>query len=96
LTEVAAIAGSEKRGALIERVRWLRRSRGDDGEDTPVDRMELLERRIEELEAALEGLQDAMHRELTRQGDEITALRRRTEPGEMARSLSDDARRRGI
>jgi vacuolar-type H+-ATPase subunit I/STV1 len=94
--EVAAIAVSEKRGPFIERVRRLRRSRGDDGEDTPVDRFEALERRIEQLEAALEGLQDAMHRESTRQGDEITALRRRTEPGEMARSLSDDARKRGI
>ena len=60
------------------------------------ERVRRAERRIEHLETALEGLQDAMHRESTRQGDQIGALRRRTEPGEMARSLSDDARKRGI
>jgi hypothetical protein len=70
---------------------WVRRSRR-----APEAPNEALERRIEHLEAALEGLQDAVHRESTRQGEEIEKLRRRIEPGEMARSLSDDARRRGI
>jgi hypothetical protein len=70
---------------------WVRRPRR-----APEAPNEALERRIEHLEAALEGLQDAVHRESTRQCEEIEKLRRRIEPGEMARSLSDDARRRGI
>jgi len=51
---------------------------------------------MDHLEAALEGLQDALYR-LAQRGDEsIEELRRRTEPGRIARELSDDARRRGL
>jgi phage shock protein A len=88
--------GPDKRGALLERVRGLRRSRADSEPTDEAERLERLERRIEHLEAALEGLQDAVHRESTRQSDEIDELRHRTTPGEMARALSDDARRRGL
>jgi hypothetical protein len=55
-----------------------------------------LEGRIEHLEAALEGLQDGVHRDAVRQNQELAELRHRTAPDEIARQLSDDARRRGI
>jgi hypothetical protein len=93
-----AVAGSgrEKRGALIERVRRLRRSQADDAESAPADRIERLEARLDHLEAALEGLQDSVHRESRRQSEQITELRHRTEPHEIAQALGEDARRRGI
>jgi vacuolar-type H+-ATPase subunit I/STV1 len=49
--------------------------------------------RIQRLEQAFEGLQDAVHRESQRRDEEIAALRRQVQPEAMARSLSDDARR---
>jgi hypothetical protein len=88
-------SGREKRGAFTERVRRLRRSRADDAEASPVDRIERLESRIEHLESALEGLQDSVHRESTRQREEIEDLRHRTDPHEMAQALGKDARQRG-
>ena len=79
---------------LTERLRRLLSSeRHSDG---PRRRVDDLERRLMHLEAAFEGLQDAVHRESTRQSEEIAALRHRTEPRELARMLTDDARKRGI
>jgi len=59
-------------------------------------RIEVLERRVDQLETLLEGLQDAVHRESVREGGRIDALEKRTEPSEMTRSLSRDARERGL
>jgi uncharacterized coiled-coil protein SlyX len=59
-------------------------------------RIESLERRMSHLEAMVEGLQDAMHRVATQHDEEIEELKRRTEPEEMARALSEDARKRGL
>jgi len=59
-------------------------------------RLETLETRMEHLEAALEGLQDAVYRQAVLEHENIGELRRRTEPGQMARDLSEDARRRGV
>lgn len=55
-----------------------------------------LERRVDRLEAQLEGLQDAVHRDAVRRDEEHASLERKTEPDEMARSLTRDARRRGL
>jgi hypothetical protein len=44
----------------------------------------------------LEGLQDAVHREAVRHGKQIEGLEAKTEPGEVTRALSRDARERGI
>lgn len=55
-----------------------------------------LRARVDHLEAIVEGLQDAVYRETARQNAEIGALARRLEPHELARTLDDDARRRGI
>jgi uncharacterized coiled-coil protein SlyX len=59
-------------------------------------RVESLEARVEHLERALEGLQDAVHRRSLQNDQQMEDMRRRTEPGQMARDMSEDARRRGL
>jgi hypothetical protein len=44
----------------------------------------------------VEGLQDALYCESRRQNDRLSELRNRTEPAEMVRAISDDARKRGL
>jgi hypothetical protein len=68
----------------------------DEPEGDHESRIATLERRIEHLEALVEGLQDAVHRETVRQQRDIGELERRTEAGEMARSLDRHARERGL
>jgi hypothetical protein len=51
---------------------------------------------MEHLETALEGLQDALYRQAVLEDKNIDELRRRTEPEQMARDLSQDARKRGL
>jgi hypothetical protein len=60
------------------------------------ERIAALERRIEHLEALVEGLQDAVHRQSARQEREIEELERKTGPAEMTRSLDRHARERGL
>jgi hypothetical protein len=55
-----------------------------------------LQDRIERLERVVEGLQDALYSESRRQNDRVDELRCRLEPSEIARALSDDARKRGL
>jgi hypothetical protein len=55
-----------------------------------------LEERVAHLEALVEGLQDAVHREAQRHDRRIAEIERKTEPEELARALSADARRRGL
>ena len=62
----------------------------------PEPRVDQLEQRVDRLEAQLEGLQDAVHRDAVRRDEEHALLERKTEPDEMARSLTRDARRRGL
>jgi uncharacterized coiled-coil protein SlyX len=59
-------------------------------------RLDALDARMDHLEAAFEGLQDALYREAVR-GDETRAeLHERTDPDHIARELSADARKRGL
>ena len=51
---------------------------------------------MEHLEAELEGLQDALYRQAVLEGEHVGELRRRTTPEQLARDLSQDARRRGL
>jgi uncharacterized coiled-coil protein SlyX len=74
----------------------LRRRRVRLPDQTTAGRLGALERRVAELEGVVEALQDAVHREWMRRDDKTAELERRTQPGEMARALSEDARRRGI
>lgn len=59
-------------------------------------RVRALEARVEHLEAALEGLQDAVYRQSQVGDEKHEELLRRMEPGQMAIDLAEDARRRGL
>jgi hypothetical protein len=59
-------------------------------------RVETLEARTEHLEAVLEGLQDAVHRRAVLEDESIDELRKRRQPGQIARDLSRNARTRGL
>jgi hypothetical protein len=59
-------------------------------------RLDTLEARMEHLEAALEGLENALYRQAVREDENIGELRRRTDPEQIARDLSQDARKRGL
>jgi ABC-type phosphate transport system auxiliary subunit len=59
-------------------------------------RLETLDARMDRMETALEGLQDAVYRQAIRQDESLADLRKRTEPERIARALSADARRRGL
>jgi uncharacterized coiled-coil protein SlyX len=86
---------------MLDRVIGLRRirraraekSRGASGSGDPV---RTLEERVTHLEAMIEGLQDAVHRDSRRTHDELDDLRRRMEPSEISRALSRDQRERGL
>ncbi len=58
--------------------------------------MEILEARVEHLEAALGGFQDAVHRQSVLRDDRLDELDRRIELHQIARALSQDARKRGV
>jgi hypothetical protein len=60
------------------------------------DRVRVLEERIQYLETLIEGLQDSVHRESVRREKDIHELQKKTEPSELSRALSQDARKRGI
>lgn len=70
---------------------WRRLRRPGDGASVTE-----LGRRVDRLEAQLEALQDAVHRDAVRRDERQARLERRTEPDEIARALSSDARRRGL
>lgn len=55
-----------------------------------------LEERLAHLEALVEGLQDAVHRDSIRHDERMAELERKTQPEAVAKALSDDARRRGL
>jgi hypothetical protein len=86
---------------MLDRVIGLRRSRRarEDkarGASEAADPIQSLEQRVQHLESMIEGLQDAVHRESQRTNDRLDELHRRTEPAELNRALSRDARRRGL
>ena len=60
------------------------------------ERLATLERQVRHLEELLEGLQDAVHRESVRRDHEAAEFQRQISPAELARALSEDARRRGL
>ena len=59
-------------------------------------RLEIVLARVQRLEAEVEGLQDAVHRQAVLHDARIDELNRRTKPHQMARDLSQDARRHGV
>jgi hypothetical protein len=96
-------ADSSWSSALAERLGrlWRRRISGPAFETPAADvdrdrRLKTVEARLEHLETALEGLQDALYRHQVLDEENIDELRKRTDPEQIARALSDDARRRGL
>jgi uncharacterized coiled-coil protein SlyX len=77
---------------MLKRLRWRQRPLDRSSEE----RLHSLERRVSHLEELLEGLQDAVHRDSVRRDEQTAQLQRQTAPNEMARALSEDARRRGL
>ena len=89
--------------AFADRMAEAWRARHPDAEPTRPSldpeverRLRALDARMDHLEAALEGLQDALYRQATRTDETHADLRERTEPERIARELSADARRRGL
>jgi hypothetical protein len=72
------------------------RRRPSPPEDLSRDGLAALEGRVADLEDLVEGLQDAVHRDSVRRDEQAARLERKTEPRELARALSDDARERGL
>jgi hypothetical protein len=64
--------------------------------DDQRQRLEAIEARMEHLEKAFEGLQDAVYRQAQLEEENIGELRRRMVPERLARDLSQDARKRGL
>lgn len=77
---------------MLSRLR--RRRRALEGSDQR--RLEVLEQQVAHLEELVEGLQDAVHRESVRRDHEAAEIHRQMAPEELARSLSEDARKRGL
>jgi hypothetical protein len=95
-TRARAAALAERMSAAWRERRPERRS-DPPGVDPEVERrLKALAARIEHMEAALEGLQDALYRQAVREDESVAELRQRTEPGRIAQELSADARRRGL
>ncbi len=58
--------------------------------------LEALQRRINDLEQLVQGLQDSVHRESERLSKRLTELEARTQPAALGAALSKDARERGL
>ncbi len=89
-----------ERERLIARIRQVRRaSRAPEEAASPVpeqDQLLALERRLTHLETLVQGLQDSVHRESSRQAKRIAELEARIKPEAIGRALSEDARTRGL
>jgi hypothetical protein len=92
-----------EREGLIARIRQLRRVAATDAKplESSVagpepDDLRGLEARIAHLEQLVQGLQDSVHREASRQAKRIAELEARIQPGALGKALSDDARARGL
>ena len=89
--------------ALADRMSaaWRARHADEEPERPALDpeierRLAALDTRMAHLEAALEGLQDALYRQAVREDENRADMHERTEPGRIARELDADARRRGL
>jgi uncharacterized protein YecA (UPF0149 family) len=88
-------------GQLLDRVIQQRRRANtarasQAGEADQERRIGALEKRVEHLEALLEGLQDSVHREAARHDKEMKALEARTQTPEVARALGKYSREHGV
>lgn len=79
---------------MIQRLRRLARGWEASGESSQQEPG--LAARVDHLESVIEGLQDAVYRQAQQHDRDIEELRKRTDPSELARALSADARKRGL
>lgn len=91
------------REGLIARIRQVRRTESAPSKPsapppprTADAQIEELQNRVAHLEHLLEGLQDSVHRESERQGQQISELEAQIQPAAISAALSKDARERGI
>jgi hypothetical protein len=90
-----------EREGLVARIRQIRRAEASSDEragrsavDSEQAGLTALEARIVNLEQFVQGLQDLVHRESSRQSKRISALEARVQPAAITKALSDDARER--
>ena len=88
-------------GQLLDRVIQQRRRATTPTESVAGDvdherRIAALEKRLEYLEALLEGLQDSVHRAAARHDQDVKALQAKTEAPELARALDKYSREHGV
>lgn len=94
---------SREHQGLLARVRQIRRLGAMSGQPaTPPmnkpeqDALRALEARITHLEQLVQGLQDSVHRESSRQSKRLAELEARIQPAAINKALSEDARERGL
>lgn len=80
---------------LLERLRALTARHPPAPAVPPADLVAIVER-LDALEAMVEALQDAVNRQAIRHDERLNELARQLQPSELARVLSEDARRRGL
>jgi hypothetical protein len=94
-----------QRERLIARITQMRRAAAPStppprdpphADRTDAAALAALAARVASLEEMVEGLQDSVHRESTRQSRRIADLEARIEPSVLAVELSRDARKRGL
>jgi hypothetical protein len=100
-----------ERERLIARIRQIRRAARTPDEsaqpatadvarppttDSEQQQLQALETRVSHLEALVQGLQDSVHRESTRNAKRISELEARVQPAALGKALSEDARARGL
>jgi uncharacterized protein YlxW (UPF0749 family) len=91
-----------QRNPLVERIARMRRESGGDSPPaaeppaTRAQELAALERRVAHLEQLVQGLQDSVHRESSRQSKQLDQLESQLEPAALAIALEEDARRRGL
>ncbi len=88
---------------LVARIRQMRRppamptqTGGDEFTGIEPGPAAALAARVAALEDLVQGLQDSIHREATRQEKRISELEAKMEPAAIAAALSRDARERGL
>jgi hypothetical protein len=92
-----------EREGLIGRIRQIRRAHAaaEEPAKTPAtglthDELRALGARIDHLEQLVQGLQDSVHREASRNEKRVADLETQIQPAALVKALSDDARARGL
>jgi hypothetical protein len=92
-----------EREGLVARIRQAHRATAtaQDPGKTPTlvpdqDKVSALEASVEHLEQLVQGLQDSAHRESLRLSKRIADLEAQIQPAALGKSLSEDARERGL